>query len=305
MGFPCDGRKRQHQQGWKELESQGGVGVRAWGACVLTRVCGSIRGARSCCVSRWEFLGCHPPVPPVSLVPSTLSPTPRPVALPAMRCIGHSWRSCPGTRVPGGTAGARERELMRAAEMTGRRGLIWVSFLGSWFRGGRWVHPNPGGPLGPPGPPARRAHPRGSRRCHGAVAREPPPGAAEPPLTGPERWGPIAPALAPSCQPWSHCTSPGSIALALVPLQRPQLHHTSPGPIVLALAPSHGPDPELQLPSHGEQWKRKIWGAQATGTERAQGVQRGAFSLFCVSPWARKIPGVQPGNVESVANNGK
>lgn len=57
MGFPCDGRKWQHQQGWKELES---MWVRVWGACVLTRVCGSTRGARGCCIWRWEFLWCHP-----------------------------------------------------------------------------------------------------------------------------------------------------------------------------------------------------------------------------------------------------
>lgn len=80
-GFPCDGRKRQHQQGWKELERQGRARVRARDACVLTRVC--VHGHGGCCLGRWEFPGPHPPVPPMSLVPSTSSPVPRPVALPA------------------------------------------------------------------------------------------------------------------------------------------------------------------------------------------------------------------------------
>lgn len=37
-GFPCDGGKRQHQQGWKELESQGKARARAR-ACVCSHVC--------------------------------------------------------------------------------------------------------------------------------------------------------------------------------------------------------------------------------------------------------------------------
>lgn len=36
-----------------------------------------------------------------------------------------------------------------------------------------------------------------------------------------------------------------------------------------------------------------------------RGGSKGASSLFCVFPWARKIPGVHPGNAEASANNGK
>ncbi|XP_055662307.1 paralemmin-1 isoform X2 [Falco peregrinus] len=97
-GFPCDGRKRQHQQGWKELESQGRARVCARGACVLTRVCGSVCGSRGCCFCGWEFPGHHPPVPPASLVLSTSSPVPRPLAFPAMRCIRNRLEELPWDR---------------------------------------------------------------------------------------------------------------------------------------------------------------------------------------------------------------
>lgn len=45
MGFPCDGRKQRHQQGWKELESPGREhGVCMGCVCAHMWVCSSIQG---------------------------------------------------------------------------------------------------------------------------------------------------------------------------------------------------------------------------------------------------------------------
>lgn len=122
-GFPCDGRKRQHQQGWKELESQGRARVRARGACVLTRVCGSVRGSRDCCLRRWEFPRHHPQVPPASPVLSTSSPAPRPVALPATRCVRKRLEEQPRHGLSRDTraadAGRQSMSLLTGARETG------------------------------------------------------------------------------------------------------------------------------------------------------------------------------------------
>ena len=122
-GFPCDGRKRQHQQGWKELESQGRVRVRARGACVLTRVCGSVRGSKDCCLCRWEFPGHHPPVLPASLVLLASSPAPQPMALPATRCIRKRLEELPWDRRGWDTCaadtGRKSTSLLTGAHETG------------------------------------------------------------------------------------------------------------------------------------------------------------------------------------------
>lgn len=72
-GFPCDGGKRQHQQGWKELESRGKARARAR-ACVCSHVCGGPASGLGTAAGSSHGVIPHVPAPSPCSLPGLVVP---------------------------------------------------------------------------------------------------------------------------------------------------------------------------------------------------------------------------------------